>query len=136
VLEDLTAEIPPRIRQRGIGCPCARRRGRHAFKFEHGLLTARFAPAGAAIFAAPATAARAPPPPPMAAAYAAFTAAASAAATTRALRLGTCFIHHEFRPPKFWTVQGVHGLIRLVIGHFKTRRTQRDCPVKRFAKSD
>jgi hypothetical protein len=60
----------------------------------------------------------------MAAASAAVPSAPATAAT--ALRLGTCFIHHEVSPAEILTVQGVHRAIRVfVVGHFNEGESAR-----------
>ena len=78
----------------------------------------------AAISAAPASAAVASTP---AATAPAPTAVSSApASTSTALRLGTCFIHHEVSAAKILPVQGIDGAVRVfVIGDFHESETTR-----------
>jgi hypothetical protein len=79
----------------------------------------------AAISAAPTTAAVAAAPAATAAAPTAVSTAPTAA-TAAALRLGTCFIHHEVSPAKILAVQGVDGAVRVfVIGYFHEGETAR-----------
>jgi hypothetical protein len=83
----------------------------------------------AAISAAPATAAvPATTTPTAATAMAAASASvpSAPASAAAALRLGTCFIHHEVSPAEILTVQRVHRAIRVfVVGHFNEGESAR-----------
>jgi hypothetical protein len=97
--------------------------GRRALKLEACLLPA--ITAVAAITAAPATATVAATPAATAAAPTAVSTSPATAAAA-ALRLGTCFIHHEVSPAKILPVQRIDGAVRVfVISDFHEGETAR-----------
>jgi hypothetical protein len=115
----IDADVPLRIPREDFSAPTQARAPRIQVRIARLPAIATVA----AISAAPATAAvSATATPTAATAMAAASAAISTAPTSTAaaaLRLGTCFIHHEVSPAEILTVQGVHRAIRVfVVGHF------------------